>query len=89
MRVAELVDADLNVGGGAVLLPPVVRRVVGQRAAPAVDGRAEQRARGIPGPGRLAALLQAGSGRLSGTGTGYPGQVRMGSASAAAGPLRR
>ena len=38
VRVAELVDADPGVGGGAVLLPPVVRRVVGQRAAPAVDG---------------------------------------------------
>ncbi|HEX3194197.1 MAG TPA: hypothetical protein VHS30_30870 [Streptosporangiaceae bacterium] len=74
---------------GYELLPPVVRRVVGQRAAPAVDGRAEQRARGIPGPGHLAALLQAGSGSLSGTVTGYPEQVRIGSASTAAGPFRR
>jgi hypothetical protein len=41
VRVAELVDADLNTGGGAVLLPPTVRRVVGQRAAPAIDAGAE------------------------------------------------
>ena len=74
---------------GYEFLPPVVRRVVGQRAAPAVDGCAEQRARGIPGPGYLAALLQAGSGSLSGTVTGYPEQVRIGSASTAAGPFRR
>lgn len=74
---------------GYELLPPVVRRVVGQRAVPAVDGRAEQVARGVPGPGHLAALLRAGPGSLSGTVTGYPGQVRMGSASAAAGPFRR
>jgi hypothetical protein len=45
--------------------------------------------RGIPGPGHLAALLQAGSGSLSGTVTGYPGQVRIGSASAAAGSFGR
>jgi hypothetical protein len=51
--VAELVDADPGTGGGAVLLPPVVRRVVGQRAAPAVDAGAEQRARGVPGPGQI------------------------------------
>ena len=38
VRVAELVDADPSTGGNAVLLPPVVRRIVGQRAAPAVDG---------------------------------------------------
>ena len=31
--VAELVDADPGAGGGAVLRPPVVRRVIGQRAA--------------------------------------------------------
>jgi hypothetical protein len=37
----------------------------------------------------LAALLQAGSGSLSGTVTGYPEQVRIGSASTAAGPFRR
>ena len=75
---------------GYELLPPVVRRVVGQRAAPAVDGRAEQRAPEVyPARGHLAALLQAGSGSLSGTVTGYPEQVRIGSASTAAGPFRR
>ena len=38
--VAELVDADPGAGGGTVLLPPVVRRVVGQRAArPLMDAR--------------------------------------------------
>jgi len=37
----------------------------------------------------LAALLQAGSGSLSGTVTGYPEQVHIGSASTAAGPFRR
>ena len=40
VRVAELVDADPGAGGGAVLLPPAVRRVVGQRAAAAVDADA-------------------------------------------------
>ena len=40
VRVAELVDADPSTGGNAVLLPPVVRRVVGQRAArPLMDAR--------------------------------------------------
>jgi hypothetical protein len=53
VSVAELVDADPDVGGGAVLLPPAVCRVVGRRAAPAVDGRAEQRARGVPSPGEV------------------------------------
>src|SRR5215472_18063473 len=53
VRVAKLVDADPGTGGGAVLRPPAVRRVVGQRAAAAVDGGAEQRARGVPGPGQV------------------------------------
>src|SRR5262249_4046260 len=52
VRVAELVDADPGAGGGAVLLPPAVRRVVGQRAAAAVDAGTEQRARGVPGSGQ-------------------------------------
>jgi hypothetical protein len=46
--VTELVDADPGTGSGAVLLPPAVRRVVRKRPAPAVDGPAEQRARGVP-----------------------------------------
>ena len=53
MRVAGLVDADPGTGGGAILRPPAMRRVIGQRAAAAVDGRAEQRARGVPGPGQI------------------------------------
>jgi hypothetical protein len=46
--VPELVDADPGARGGTVLLPPVVRRVVGQRPAPAVDAGPEQRARDVP-----------------------------------------
>src|SRR5215471_1460236 len=51
--MAELVDPDLDPGGGAVLLPPAVRRVVGQRPAAAVDGRAEQRSGGVPAAGEV------------------------------------
>ena len=63
--MAELVDADPGAGCGAVFLPPVVRSVVGQRATPAVDGRAEQPALGVPSPhdvepeqGDVAAVIQ-------------------------------
>jgi hypothetical protein len=61
VRVAELVDAGLSTSGNAVFLPPVVRRVVGQRAALAVDGT-----RGTagprctrPGPGRAGAARRS------------------------------
>jgi hypothetical protein len=41
--VAQLVDLDVEPGGGAVAVPAVVGGVVGQRAAAAVDAGAEHR----------------------------------------------
>lgn len=40
---------SMSTGCGAVLLPPVMRRRVRQRAAATVDGRPEQWARGVAG----------------------------------------
>src|ERR1035437_4837893 len=53
VRVPQLVDPDLGAGGGAVLLPPALGGVVGQRPAAPVDGSAEQRAGGVPGAGEV------------------------------------
>jgi hypothetical protein len=60
VRVAKLVDADPGTGGNAVFLLPVVRRVVGQRAALAVDGtRGTAGPCTRPGPGRAGAARRS------------------------------
>jgi hypothetical protein len=53
MGVAELVDAEVDPGLGAVALPAVVGGVVGQRPAAAVDAGPEQRPARVPGPGQV------------------------------------
>jgi hypothetical protein len=53
-----------HTSGGAVLLPPAVRRIVGQQAAAAVDGRAETAALTCTHSGRgRAAAARRGRGR--------------------------
>lgn len=53
VRVAQLVDVDVDVDGRAVAVPAVVCGVVGQAPAGSVDARAEQRAAGVSGVGEV------------------------------------
>lgn len=53
--VAQLVDFDVDAGGGAVFDPPVQHGVVGDRAASAVDRGPEEGAVGVAGAGEVEA----------------------------------